>query len=264
MADLAPITYIDELTLKRPENTYKAYICFCYFPQFSYYQETVKFLNYHELNYYNTLKFEKRIKSYLIGRYTAKRAIAAFCNELNLENIIIEHGIFTQPIVKCKSGQNIQVSITHCDDFGVALAFPEAHPMGIDIERISDAREALERQITDEEKALIKTFPFPYNTMLTYLWTTKEALSKVLRTGLMTPFKLFEIDKLELRNDGSFLNLYKNFAQYKALSFGLGDFICSITYPLKTELTFNYILLRNKFNYSLAENIENGRENLNI
>ncbi|MCG8400964.1 MAG: 4'-phosphopantetheinyl transferase superfamily protein, partial [Firmicutes bacterium] len=191
-----------------------------------------------ERDYYDALKFEKRIKSYLMGRFVAKQAVAFLTGNHNLEDILIHPGIFTQPIVVCHT-QNIQVSITHCDDFGVALAFPEAHPMAIDLEQMSiDKRDVIERQATDYEKDIINALSVPYDVGLTLLWTAKEALSKALKTGLMTPFNIFEISQIDY-NDKYMISYYNNFAQYKAMSFTIGNYMCSMVYPVKTEVCFN-------------------------
>jgi 4'-phosphopantetheinyl transferase len=241
--------YINRLDLVRPEETFKAALCFGFFIQMTDYEATIPYLHARERDYYNTLKFEKRIKSYLMGRFVAKQAVAALSGENNLSDIFIQPGIFTQPIV-VSNQRNIQVSITHCDDFGAALAFPEAHPMGIDIEKIQlKNREALERQITESEKERINCLPASYNTGLTLLWTVKEALSKVLKTGLMTPFEVFEISKIELY-DNYQISYFKNFAQYKAISFTIGNnYLCSMVHPFKTKLDFDIEALRVNFDF---------------
>ncbi len=241
--------YIEELTLTRPNESFKAGFCLGEFSRFAKYEEIVGFLHPQERKYYETLKFEKKIKSYLIGRFTAKKAIALLVNNNNLNEILIQSGIFTQPVIAYRSYPNIQVSIGHSDDFGAAIAFPERHPMGIDIERIHfEQNEAIERNTTESEIQLIKRQPYPYDTMLTLLWTVKEAISKVLKTGLMTPFKIYEIEKIELYPD-YILCFYKNFAQYKTISFFIGNYICSIVYPMKTELNINFRALNETFKY---------------
>lgn len=231
--------YVEELLLPRPNESFKAGLCLCEYSIFANFEDVVAFLHPQERKYYEKLKFEKRIKSYLIGRLTAKKAIAAYIGEKDLTKILIQPGIFTQPIVTYNEQQNIQVSISHSDDFGAAVAFPEAHPMGIDIEKIHrEQNEAIEREVTESEIKLIKGLPFSYETMLTLLWTAKEALSKVLKTGLMTPFKIYEVEKIENHQD-YLLSFYKNFAQYKTVSFLIGNHVCSIVYPMKTELNID-------------------------
>lgn len=244
---LNPNIYLNELTLTRPEQVFKANGCFCFYPLWEHYQEIIKYLHPEERQYYDSLKFEKRMRSFLIGRYAAKRAVAALTGETDLAKILVQAGVFTQPIVTLADHQNIQVSISHCDHLGTALAFPEAHPLGIDLERIHlDKNDVLEKQMTAGEIELIKTQPDFYEAMLTLLWTAKEALSKVIKTGLMTPMKIYEINKME--HYGSyFLSYYKNFGQYKTISFKIGNYICAITHPMKTKLDMDIAAFQSNF-----------------
>lgn len=238
--------YIDALEAIRSENIFKVTLCCCFFSCKEDYEEIIQHLHPQERNYYDTLAFGKRIRSYLLGRLVAKQAIAALTGEKILTHINIQYGIFKQPIV-VSDKQNIQVSITHCDDFGAAIAFPEAHPMGIDIEKINPhTADVLKRQITEAEEERIHLSVLSYELGLTLLWTAKEALSKVLKTGLMTPFEVFEISKIE-PHDNYIMCYYKNFAQYRVISFTIANYMCSIAHPLKSELSFDIQCLKAKF-----------------
>jgi 4'-phosphopantetheinyl transferase len=140
-------------------------------------------------------------------------------------------------------------------DFGAALAFPEAHPMGIDLEIINSKQKiALEGQVTEWEKQQIVSLPILYDVGLTLLWTAKEALPKVLKTGLMTPFDVFAISKMELY-DYYIICYYENFPQYKVICFTISNYMCSIAYPLKTELRFNPYTL--KLNFAFLDSVNN-------
>jgi 4'-phosphopantetheinyl transferase EntD len=233
--------YSKILNLSRPDNVFQAALC-CGFVSQDAFTDLVKYLTVHEKNYFSTLKFKARSSSYLLGRYMAKRAVHALTGD-NMADISVQPGVFTQPVVMSAESANIQVSITHCDDIGAALAYPEAHPMGIDIEKIDAAkREVLRTQITDAEQNRAMRLPVSYDTALTLLWTVKEGLSKILRTGLMTPFFLYEVAKFEVF-DAYTLSYFSHFHQYKAMSFTLGDHLCSIVYPLKTKLELEDPLL---------------------
>lgn len=238
--------YIDELNLMRPDAVFKAVLCCCFLSRVQDYENIVQYLHPEEHGFYARLQFEKRIKSYLMGRFVAKQAVAAFIGEEDLRSIFIQSGIFTQPVV-VSNKHNVQVSISHCDNFGAALAFPEAHPMALDIEKINpDKRAVLESQITEAERELLCTCSPSYDIGLTLLWTAKEALSKVLKTGLTTPFGLFEISSAEWHNTHTECH-YKNFAQYKSVSFTVGNYVCSLIHPVKTEIHFNLCSLVENF-----------------
>src|SRR5690349_10561122 len=74
-----------------------------------------------EKGYYDTLKYDKRKASYLLGRIASKAAISNLLEEEDMESISIGFGVFNFPVVQRSVGGNIQVSISHCDNFGVAL-----------------------------------------------------------------------------------------------------------------------------------------------
>lgn len=61
--------------------------------------KVIPHLHIYERKFFSTLKFQKRARSYLIGRFVAKQAIARLSGEDNLANILIQSGVFNQPIV---------------------------------------------------------------------------------------------------------------------------------------------------------------------
>jgi len=236
MSKCSSRTHTEALNLKRPEGILRAALCFAHLPVFHPLDEFEEDLHHHEAAYYNTLKYEKRKRSYLIGRHAAKQAVAALVQEKDLRNILIEQGVFNQPVVRCGDEHNIQVSITHCEEIGAAIAFPEAHPMGIDLQEIdTNRREVVESQATGAEKGIVASLSRSPDMLLTLLWTAKEALSKVLKTGMMSPFAIFEMSAVEIQDD-CFAGSFRNFAQYKTLSFEIDHHVCSIVYPNKTEI----------------------------
>jgi phosphopantetheinyl transferase len=201
-------------------------------------QNRKSFLHPSEEDYYNDLIVDKRRFSYLIGRYVAKKAVASCIKETNLRNIYIKHGVFSQPIVEYMAdlGPRIQVSISHSNYLGAAIAFPDAHPMAIDIEptnlgnRIEDIL-----QLSEMEKALINNLSIKKAISLTLLWTVKEAISKVLRTGLTTNLSLFEINSIEMSNN-HFVSLFSNFYQYKAVSRLKDGYVWTIVLPKNSDI----------------------------
>lgn len=222
-----------------PVDRFETFLCFCEFSEINAYQATTQIFHPREKKYYDGL-FSKRARSYQIGRYVAKRAVAALTGEKEFRNILVEQGIFDQPVVTCRVRSNVQVSITHCDGLGAAIAFWENYPMGIDIERINlEHSNLLEGQLTEQEKELIKTLPYPYQAALTIFWTSKEALSKVLRTGLTTPLYIYEVSKVEVYHK-FIISYYLNFTQYLTVSFVSEPYVCSLTFPKNIKIDFEF------------------------
>nr|WP_262385056.1 4'-phosphopantetheinyl transferase superfamily protein [Priestia megaterium] len=109
--------------------------------------------------------------------------------------------------------------------------------MGIDIERISIERKAILRsQMTEREKDIIKSFPYSEEVMLTLLWTAKESLSKILKTGLTIPLEILEVNMLEIKGN-TVLGYFNNLFQYCVSSWVFDEYVCSIAYPKNTLLS---------------------------
>ncbi len=178
----------------------------------------ISMLHPEEKKYLNTLKFNRRKHSYLLGRVASKQALSQVVTTQKPESVFVDSGIFQFPVVKYIHNLNIQVTISHCEDIGLALAFPEAHPLGIDIEKIEESKvEAIKSQMTSKEKTMISAMEIPLNSAYTMLWTIKESLSKILKTGLMTDFKFFEVDSL-LPDGNNYIATFAHHGQYKAVS----------------------------------------------
>ena len=73
------------------------------------------------------------------------------------------------------------------------------------------------------------------------LWTAKEALSKILKTGMMVPFELYETTTIAATPYGLSFE-FKNFAQYKAEIFFEMPYCFAMAYPKKSRLNYNPIL----------------------
>lgn len=223
------------LTLWHKNKAYKIGFCISNkdFSLLEIEQDT--FLYQNEKDYYATLRFPKRQQSYLIGRYCAKQAIRYCLNEININQFNIKNGIFQQPVVQ--GAENVQVSISHAEDFGVAIAFSETCPMGIDIEVVSKHTEIL-AHLTMKEQQLANKLFISEDAQLILLWSIKEALSKTIKCGLMIPFELLEILSITQQENRMF-SYFKNFHQYQALSFFVANKVCSIVYPKDALLDFD-------------------------
>lgn len=95
------------------------------------------------------------------------------------------------------------IYFSHVDQLAVAIAFPERHPMGIDVEIVFPSNtDFLSSQFEKSELNLLSYLPLQKQEGLTLLWSAKEALSKVLKTGFTVPLKVFSIEKVENFGDG--------------------------------------------------------------
>ena len=207
------------------------------------------FLHPNETNYFLGLKYERRKLSYLLGRYAAKQVVAAYLNEIDLTEIEIVSGSFSQPIVKYLSVDTPHVTISHCDCLAAAIAFCPSQIMGVDVEYVArDRLSVYQSQLTNKEKGYVKN-GFQDNVVGSVcLWTIKEALSKALKCGFMIPFDILEVEQLNCLDDRSYLSFFKNFKQYKCFSFIFSQYVLSVVLP-------NTVILRNSID-SLLESFD--------
>lgn len=162
-------------------------------------------LNEAELAHWNTLRVENKRHSALQGRIAAKRALGAALGEVDLRKIEIVRGTFGQPLVRHARGAGIEVTLSHSHGIAVALAYPDALPMGIDLEQVSPASVPTvlnEMQLSDAERAWLRQQngvppALDQASACGLLWSAREALGKSLKTGLNSPLGIFALAYIE-------------------------------------------------------------------
>ncbi|MCT4687032.1 4'-phosphopantetheinyl transferase family protein [Vallitalea sp.] len=204
------------------------------------------YLSLQEKKYYDELKYEARKVSYLLGRISSKRALASFLDN-DKQEISIDKGIFYYPIIK-NNNKNLTVTITHTKYIGAAAAVKEHYPIGIDIEAIDiNHVKSIKSQMTEQEINLVKNCQWEEHEGVIAIWTIKEALSKSLKIGFLTPLKIYEVNSLDCDNN-CIISRYKNFPMFKAKTFKLNGSIFTICYPNKCDLMLEYSTMENTFN----------------
>ncbi|SFE51849.1 4'-phosphopantetheinyl transferase superfamily protein [Chitinophaga sp. CF118] len=222
-----------EIILKRENRNFNAGFCIIK-QELPDLINKIQLLHQDERNYFDTLLFDKRKADYLLGRIASKKAIGELTKEENMDSISIGFGIFQFPVVKSSVNRNIQVSISHCDNLGIALAFPEEHPLGVDIEKLDNNKiDVMRSQVCANEFDLISSSDLCLPTGYTVIWTIRESLSKIFRTGLTMDNKLAEIKTL-IKVGTVYVSTFRHFSQYKAISCCAGDYVCSIVLPKNT------------------------------
>ena len=189
---------------------------------------------------YQNYQYNGRKESYLLGRLSAKQAVLGLTGLSNPKSIWIDAGVFLFPIAKGANLQNIQVSISHCDKIGFSIAYQEAHPMGVDVERINlDKKELISSQLTPKEKLLLTTRANISD--ITAIFSIKEALSKVLKTGLMLDFKFLEVKEIKKKSN-YIACTFTNFGQYRAVAFFQKEYVFAIVLPKRTRMDIGPIM----------------------
>ncbi|KQS54436.1 hypothetical protein ASG17_12475 [Brevundimonas sp. Leaf363] len=176
------------------------------------------------------LRYDRRRRTLIAGRTTAKAALARLAPGTDPLHVSVIPGVFGQPVVIGPGLEGLQVSISHAGDTTIAMAFPEACPFGVDVERVEAGhRDAMLRHTSERELERIGAF-LDEDVGLTAAWTLREALSKALRCGLTTPPLLLETTRLTLDQTG-YHCAYGAFSQYDGAGVFTGSVCASVTAP---------------------------------
>ncbi|MFW5700713.1 MAG: 4'-phosphopantetheinyl transferase family protein [Cyclobacteriaceae bacterium] len=229
-----PYLSVHQLTLYRAGFEGTMTIGFFYNADDEFNEQMQSFLSAEEIDSYNLLAEAKK-NAFVSGRYIAKHCLQHTLPDYHLNEFKITNGIFGQPWLENEA--NLHLSISHTNCASACIVFPREHPMGLDLQKIDTrARDAIKSQLTSTELEIADI-----ENYYIHLWTCKEALSKILQTGLMVPMSVLEIEKIDFCN-GFLMSYYKNFSQYKAISFQWQHYICSIVLPANTTINVQLLL----------------------
>jgi len=199
-----------------------------------------KYLSRDDLSSYENLKVQKKKDEYLCGQFVLKKLIAKYLDTNDLNSFDICKGSFNQPYVRGKIWNLPGISLAHSGNYALGICFPLGHPMGIDIEPISRTKfETLQTQMTELELSVIEDKFESRECGIMQFWSMKEALSKAIRCGLMTPFKIMELDKIEVKGDGTIECRFLNFGQYRGYSVIIHNYVMTIVLPYKSSINEN-------------------------
>lgn len=233
--------YCAPLSLRRLTELKQGSLCLCRCFSPPTEAQVASLLTEEERGYYWRVGSEARRRSFLLGRFAAKKALSLFSGE-RPQRIRIRYGAFNNPLVSDldTEGERLELSISHSAELGAALVFPCCQQMGIDIEKVNaDRSKVIESEMTSGELATFRrSSALDRDSMLTAAWTMKESIAKALKTGLMTPLSILEISEITQRS-GAMESSFSNFHQYKANSFRIGDHFLSVALPKRTELAID-------------------------
>lgn len=137
------------------------------------------------------LKTEKRRRDWLIGRWTAKKLVQVILLNSNrfqlpLAHVTIENWASGEPYILAPT-LPVTLSISHSHNRALcALVEHPNWPLGVDLERISSRDQWFaEDYFTPDEQAVVRNTPLAERpTLVTAIWSAKEATLKALHLGL--------------------------------------------------------------------------------
>lgn len=198
-----------------------------------------EFLATSESERLDAMKFPKRRESFVLGRLAAKEALAASFGEVDLSKIQIDTGVFGQPLVNYNKLHSREVSIAHSEGIAIALAYPSAYPMAVDVEQIESGRADTVRKelkFSMAEEEWVRSEQVTEDAAYILLWTFREALAKALKCGIVGPFESFTTEKIKNIGDGIWSATYSAFQQFKAISQIKEDRVISMAFPAAVEI----------------------------
>jgi len=170
---------------------------------------TENWLSPGELHRFETMRFPKRRSDWLLGRWTAKCALAARLGVSgeaeSLARLEIRAAASGQPEAYVDGVPlPLAVSISHRAGVALCAVAPGGAEMGCDLELVEERSEAFAADyFTAEEQALISRNPRSQrNLLLNLLWSTKESALKTLHEGLRLDTRSIHID-VDLSADDS-------------------------------------------------------------
>jgi 4'-phosphopantetheinyl transferase len=148
-------------------------------------------LGANEARVLNGMRFAKRRADWRLGRWTAKRGLAAYLNvpgdahALSAIEITSEPSGAPQAIFANKPAA-VTISLSHRAGRAICAIAPSGAVLGCDLEMIEPRSDAFATDyFTAEEQALVARAPAADRyRLLALLWSAKESALKALRVGL--------------------------------------------------------------------------------
>lgn len=144
-----------------------------------------------ELRTLQALRVAKRRDDWRLGRWTAKKAVAAYlelgADPASLAAIEIRPALSGAPEVYLhRHPAPVSISITHCNGVAACAATGHGGTIGCDLETIEPHSDAfLADYFLDSEQALVARSPAADRPwVVTLLWSAKESALKALHEGL--------------------------------------------------------------------------------
>lgn len=157
----------------------------------------------------DSMRFPKRRADWRLGRWTAKRAVAAYlkvaCDPEMLSRIEIRSALSGAPEVLLDDHPaKVSLSITHRAGIAACAFAPSEITIGCDLELIEPRTDAfLADYFTAGEQAFVMRVPAAERVVFSnLLWSAKESALKALQVGLRLDTRCVEVSLRETAAEG--------------------------------------------------------------
>jgi len=158
-------------------------------------------LSLDEAAHFNALRFEKRRADWLLGRWTAKRALAAYLSSRADVTSLADLEIRPEPsgaprALLAGDPAPATISLSHRDGRAICAVAPAGVQLGCDLEVVEPRGEAFADDYftAGEQAALAQSPPQDRDATLTVLWSAKESVLKALQLGLRVDTREVTVD----------------------------------------------------------------------
>ncbi|HME32323.1 MAG TPA: 4'-phosphopantetheinyl transferase superfamily protein [Terriglobales bacterium] len=152
----------------------------------------------------NAMRFAKRRADWRLGRWTAKRAVAAYLDvpghSQALANIEIRPAASGAPeVFVLKTAAPATISLSHRDGTALCAVAPSGTALGCDLELIETRSDGFVADyFTAEEQALVaRVSSEDRPRLLALLWSAKESALKALHEGLRLDTRSLTVSPIE-------------------------------------------------------------------
>ncbi|MBO7238255.1 MAG: 4'-phosphopantetheinyl transferase superfamily protein [Elusimicrobiaceae bacterium] len=138
------------------------------------------FLSEREQAFFQTLQLSKRRKEWLGGRFALKTLVHAETGAPATEIEVLPQKNSGKPLLYVRGKiSTLPFSITHSNGYAAAAITTDAWYIGIDLEKVTHRMDSWKKDFFHPSELVAQDDAF-----LTSLWTQKEAVAKLLGTGL--------------------------------------------------------------------------------
>lgn len=159
-----------------------------------------------ETDVLHRLKYPKRRQDWLLGRWTAKSALARLSRaQRSLSDWQIAAGEDGAPLVSlCGNLSEFHLSLSHSNGQSFCVLVLDTPRVGCDLERIEERSRTFEETFfTASELKLLEGHPSNRRaTLVTLIWSAKESVLKALRQGLKADTRRISIHSVTPEQPG--------------------------------------------------------------
>jgi 4'-phosphopantetheinyl transferase len=154
-----------------------------------------------------SFRFTKRREEARLGRWTAKRALAAALDLDDdvdvLRDLVIQNASDGAPeVFIANEPAGVRISMTDRADWAVCTVIEANVEVGCDLELVEPRSAAFVRDwFTEAERAEVMRRPDDHDLLANLIWSAKESALKVLRTGLRRDTRSVEVTLLDTSTD---------------------------------------------------------------